>query len=60
MKIRLIISAIVIGAATGVGLYYQFFSKTIDSPVEQVAEQVLRDNGIDVDFSASKKENKDE
>lgn len=57
MKNKLIISAVLIAAATGVGLYFQYFSKSIDSPIEQVAEEILKDNGIDVDFSESKKMN---
>ena len=41
--------------AVTVGLYFQFFTKEIDSPIEQIAEQVLAEKGIDVDFSKDKK-----
>ncbi len=55
MKNKLIISFVLIAAASSVGLYFQFFSKSIDSPIEQAAEQLLKENGIDIDFSESKK-----
>jgi len=42
------------------GIYFKFFSKTIDSPVEQVAESVLESYGIDVDFSEDRKGSGDE
>lgn len=55
MKNKLIIYLLMISAATAIGLYFQFFSNSIDSPVEQAAEEVLKANGIDIDFSESKK-----
>lgn len=51
-----IIALVAIVGAFGVGMYYQYFTKQIDSPVEQAAEEVLDDYGIDIDFSEDKKE----
>ena len=51
-----IIALIVIVASFGVGIYYEHFTKQIDSPAEQVAEDVLDDFGVDIDFSKDKKE----
>ncbi len=42
-----------------VGGYFMFVSPAIDSPVEQIAESVLHDEGIDIDFSESKKAARD-
>ena len=39
-----------------VGGYFALQSKVIDSPEEQTAEAILRAEGIDVDFSAEKKQ----
>lgn len=41
----------------GAGVHY--FSKTPNSPVEKLIEQLLKSDGIDVDFSASDKINQD-
>lgn len=38
-----------------VGMYYKFASQVIDSPMEQVAEGVLYNYGVDIDFSEDKK-----
>lgn len=42
-------------AALGVGVYLKFFSSTVDSAIEQAVESVLKEHGIDIDFSADKK-----
>lgn len=55
MKNKFIITIVVVMVAMAVGLYYEYFSTTVDGPVEQFAERVLKDNGIDVDFSKNKK-----
>lgn len=46
--------AVILGAAA-VGFAFQYLTKQIDHPVEQAAEEVLQDYGIDVDFSEDKK-----
>ncbi len=50
-----LIIAVVVGCFA-VGSLYMAFSKKVDAPVEQAAEAVLRAEGIDVDFSAGKKD----
>ena len=50
-----IVVAISIVVAFAVGIGYKHFSKSIDSPAEQIAEQVLDAAGIDIDFSEDKK-----
>ena len=42
-----------------IGGYFMFASSAIDSPAEQIAESVLHDEGIDIDFSESKKAKRD-
>jgi hypothetical protein len=37
------------------GTYFSTRSDKIDAPIEQAAENILKNNGIDVDFSADKK-----
>ena len=49
------LAAAVTVAALATGLYFQFFTKSVDHPIEQVAEQVLAQEGIDIDFSKDKK-----
>lgn len=49
------ISALIIVVCLAVGSYFQFFSKEIDSPVEQVIEKILAEEKINIDFSADKK-----
>ncbi len=44
-----------IAAAFGVGIFFEKFTDKIDHPAEQVAEEVLEEYGIDVDFSEDKK-----
>lgn len=56
--IATIIALVAIVGAFGVGLYFEHFRHDIDNPVEQVAEEVLDDFGIDIDFSKDKKEDK--
>ena len=41
--------------AFSVGIYFKFFSSTVDSVAEQAVESVLGANGIDIDFSEDKK-----
>lgn len=51
-----IIALVAIVGAFGVGIYFEHFRHDIDHPVEQAAEEVLDDFGIDIDFSKEKKE----
>ena len=55
MKIKYIISALLIAGCFAVGMFFKYYSKIIDSPIEQIAEAVLKQQGIDVDFSEDKK-----
>ena len=55
MKIRYIISALLIAGCFAVGIFFKYYSNIIDSPIEQIAETVLKQQGIDVDFSEDKK-----
>jgi hypothetical protein len=56
-----VIALVAIVGAFGVGLYFEHFRHDIDNPIEQAAEDVLDDYGIDIDFSKDKKEkDKDE
>lgn len=50
------ITLVIIVACIAIGTIIMVFSKQIDSPAEQVVEAVLHVEGIDVDFSAEKKE----
>ena len=50
-----LLSALIIVVCFAVGGYFQFFSKEIDSPVEQVVEKILAEEKINIDFSADKK-----
>lgn len=45
----------VVLAAMGVGVYFKFFNNSIDSPIEQAVESVLKEHGIIIDFSEDKK-----
>lgn len=51
-----IIALVAIVASFGVGIYFEHFRNDIDHPAEQIAEDVLDDYGIDIDFSEDKKE----
>jgi hypothetical protein len=53
------VTIIIIVACFAVGGYFMFVSPAIDSPVEQIAESVLHDEGIDIDFSEAKKAKRD-
>ena len=55
MKIKYIISALLIAGCFAVGIFFKYYSNIIDSPIEQIAETVLKQQGIDVDFSEDKK-----
>ena len=46
----------IIAICFAVGGYFYFKSDAIDSPAEQIAESVLHDEGIDIDFSKAKKD----
>ena len=48
-------TAILLAVAFSVGIYFKFFSSTVDSVAEQAVESVLGANGIDIDFSEDKK-----
>lgn len=52
---KFLLPGILIAGAFAVGLGFKFGTKTVDHPVEQIAETVLKQNGIDVDFSKDKK-----
>lgn len=49
-------SLIIVAICICVGGYFAIFSKVIDSPIEQADEAILRAEGVDVDFSAEKKQ----
>jgi hypothetical protein len=53
------ITVCIIVACCAVGAYFYFGSDAIDSPAEQIAEEVLHDEGIDIDFSKAKKAARD-
>jgi len=53
-------AAVLIASSFGIGIYFKFFSHSIDSPAEQVAEIILVAYGVDVDFSEDKKSSGDE
>ena len=53
------VTLIVIVLCFAVGGYFYFKSDAIDSPAEQIAESVLHDEGIDIDFSKAKKAARD-
>ena len=57
MNFKFSVALALIIAATVTGIYFQLFSKTIDHPVEQAAEKVLSNHGVDIDFSEDKKKN---
>jgi hypothetical protein len=51
------IAAIVfVSSSLAAGAYFKLFTKEVDHPVEQAAEQVLESYGVDIDFSADKKD----
>lgn len=56
-KAKGIVLVLVLLGAFGLGLYFAHFTHFIDHPIEQIAEDVLDDYGIDVDFSEDKKKN---
>ena len=53
-------SLIIIAICICIGGYFALRSQVLDSPAEQTAEAVLRTEGIDVDFSANKKKERDD
>lgn len=56
-----IFGAIIIGLSIIVGLGSRFIFKKDDHPIEELAEQVLKDQtGIDIDFTPLSKEEKKE
>jgi hypothetical protein len=46
---------LVIVACLSIGGLYAAYSKKIDAPAEQIAEAILKTQGIDIDFSEGKK-----
>jgi hypothetical protein len=52
---KMALPLVLVFALFGVGLIFKYFVDHIDHPVEQVIEEVLKDNGVDIDFSANKK-----
>ena len=53
------VTVVIIVICCAVGSYFYFGSDAIDSPAEQIAEEVLHDEGIDIDFSKAKKAARD-
>lgn len=51
-----ILALVLIVSAFGIGIFFEKKSKAIDHPAEQLAEKVLKEQGINIDFSKSKKE----
>jgi hypothetical protein len=51
----LFISAFIVSICLAVGTYISSCTDAIDHPLEQVAEQVLKSYGLDVDFSQNKR-----
>lgn len=54
----LLVLALLAGAF-GVGFIMQKATKVINHPIEQAAEKVLADHGIEIDFSADKIKDRD-
>lgn len=52
-----LLALVLVAGAFGVGMWFKHFTSHVDHPVEQAAEDVLDDFGVDVDFSKDKKEN---
>ena len=50
------VSVAIIAVCFLAGGYFMFKSDAIDSPIEQAAEEVLHEEGIDIDFSKAKKD----
>jgi len=53
------VTVVIIVICCAVGGYFYFGSDAIDAPAEQIAESVLHDEGIDIDFSKAKKAARD-
>ena len=51
--------ALIMGAFV-VGVVCEKYTKAIDSPIEQAAEAVLDAHGVDIDFSADKKKERED
>jgi len=57
VQITLIIKAIMIAIAVTVGIVAPYFLKKNDTPLEQAAEKIIKDQtGIDIDFSPEEEE----
>lgn len=54
-----ILALALIAGAFGIGIYFEKFTNHVDHPVEQAAEDILDDYGIDIDFSEDKKKKSD-
>lgn len=48
-----------VAIAVCIGCYYMLKSGKIDAPAEQVAEAILKIEGVDIDFSHDKKQTRD-
>lgn len=55
IDIAVVLAGGLVMLAVGVGLWFQHKTDQVDSPLEQVAEGLLEQHGIEVDFSADKK-----
>lgn len=53
-----IIATVIIALCFGVGKYFKHATEYVDHPVEQMSEQILKQHGIEVDFSKDKKSSK--
>jgi hypothetical protein len=51
---KIVAGALIVSSLT-TGVYFKFFSSTVDHPIEQVAEEFLDEYGIEIDFSEDKK-----
>ncbi|MCW1908633.1 MAG: hypothetical protein KIH63_004800 [Candidatus Saccharibacteria bacterium] len=50
------VHALIIVAAIVIGAGWRYFTNTNDSAVEQIAEEVLKQEGINIDFSDADKQ----
>lgn len=53
-----VLAIALIAGAFGVGLFFKHATDHVDHPLEQASEKILDGAGIDVDFSADKKQAK--
>ena len=51
-----ITSALLVAGLLAAGMYFKLYVKQADTPAEQLVESILSTQGIDIDFSADKKD----